>query len=785
MFFNILKKDLKRKKTMNVILLVFIILCTTFLASSANNMFTTLSALDYFEEKTNGADYYLFSFEKENIENWINSCDQVVNYEFSEFLMLEPNQIELQSKEKFSSGGTTSLAQLGKTYNIVLDKNNEPLKEIKPGEIALANDTAKSNNLKIGDSVTVKIGNKTKTFQLTNIVKDMAFGTSYMGISKIIVSTDDYNYFVDADNSVFGNAFLIETSNVEKLEKDLKKHDFALFADFSSNTVRFCYVMDMMIASILMIVSICLILIALVVLRFTIGFTIQEDFREIGIMKAIGMRNKGIKGLYVVKYFAISVVGTLVGVIFSVPFGNLLMKNIQDNVAMESSGGNLWINLLCGVLTVLLVVGFCYLSASKVNKFTAIQAIRNGSSGERFKHKSPIKLHKRKNMVTILYMALNDIFSSLKSFSVLIVTFILGTLMVIIPTNSANTLTGDDCLTLFGMTQSDVYISNNKTNDYLSKDNDDVIRKDMNDLENLYRENGVDIDLVIQYMYRAKAYTNNIEDSVIVMGMQGIDVDESEFSYIAGVAPKLENEIAMTERAMEKLGVCIGDNVHLRCGPQTKSYIITASYQTMMNMGDTMRFSSAAEIDYKNVDGFLPFEGRLKDRNNIDSQIEKLRELSPQCTVRNRSEYLSVYLSSIVDSINSVKWMIIIVILLINCLITILMTKTLMTKDIGEIALLKNIGFTDYSIKLWQALRVIIILAVSIFVGVLLSHPLNSVVVKLTFGMMGAKNYEMNIVPLEIYLLYPLVLFVGTALTVLYSVNAVNKINLREVNNME
>ena len=46
MYLNILKKDLKRKKAMNVILLVFIILATMFVSSSVNNIVSVTSALD-------------------------------------------------------------------------------------------------------------------------------------------------------------------------------------------------------------------------------------------------------------------------------------------------------------------------------------------------------------------------------------------------------------------------------------------------------------------------------------------------------------------------------------------------------------------------------------------------------------------------------------------------------------------------------------------------------------------------------------------------------------------
>ena len=45
MYLRILKKDLKRKKAMNVILLVFIILATMFVSSSVNNIISVTSQM--------------------------------------------------------------------------------------------------------------------------------------------------------------------------------------------------------------------------------------------------------------------------------------------------------------------------------------------------------------------------------------------------------------------------------------------------------------------------------------------------------------------------------------------------------------------------------------------------------------------------------------------------------------------------------------------------------------------------------------------------------------------
>lgn len=57
MYLRILKKDLKRKKTMNCILLLFVILSSMFASSSVNNIVTVVNGLDYYFEKAGISDY--------------------------------------------------------------------------------------------------------------------------------------------------------------------------------------------------------------------------------------------------------------------------------------------------------------------------------------------------------------------------------------------------------------------------------------------------------------------------------------------------------------------------------------------------------------------------------------------------------------------------------------------------------------------------------------------------------------------------------------------------------
>ena len=80
MYLNILKKDLKRKKAMNVILLVFIILATMFVSSSVNNIISVTTALDDYIEMADAPDYLIMTMDKSltaDVDKAISSAPSV------------------------------------------------------------------------------------------------------------------------------------------------------------------------------------------------------------------------------------------------------------------------------------------------------------------------------------------------------------------------------------------------------------------------------------------------------------------------------------------------------------------------------------------------------------------------------------------------------------------------------------------------------------------------------------------------------------------------------------
>ena len=176
-----------------------------------------------------------------------------------------------------------------------------------------------------------------------------------------------------------------------------------------SSLLKSLYIFDMIVVGVLLVVGVILIIIAFVVLRFTITFTLSEEFREIGVMKAIGISNFGIRTLYLVKYLGLSVIGAAIGTVLSFPFGEMLM-NVSSKSIIMGNQNTVLTNILCAILVIAVILLFSYRCTGKVKSMTPIDAIRNSQTGERFRKKSLMSLGKSKLPGTP-FLALNDIVS--------------------------------------------------------------------------------------------------------------------------------------------------------------------------------------------------------------------------------------------------------------------------------------------------------------------------------------------------------------------------------------
>lgn len=785
MYRNILKKDLKRKKTMNFILLVFIILAVTLISAGVSNLISIATALEDYARQAGVWDYEVFISSEQSMEamkRFAEEKDYITDYQLGEMLLLSRNEVKVNGKRIDYSNtiGATSMEEASCNF---FDENDEKLKEIKKGEIYLTPVAMKEFQAEPGDRLIISNESFSKDFTIAGYAKDIICGSPMVGMTRILINGEDYNEMLQNTDLPLMYDCAMEIENMEQMQDELNQSGISIVFYIEPGLLKNMYVMDMVLAAVLMLVSICLIVISMLVLKFTISFTIDEEFREIGVMKAIGIRVNDIRKLYIIKYFMIALTGGVIGFAASIPFGKVMLKQAMENIVMTEQG-NLWINLVCSILVVMLVMVRSFRATGRIRKMKPLEAIRNGSTGERFKGRGLFTMEKLR-VKPVVFLAVNDISSKWKQFLILFFTFTVGILLIILPINTINTLTSDGLVEWFSMTKSDVCMS--KENIF----NDKVSKKDVLDeleyVKEVLAEHQMEARVHQEIMFRMSAVYG--EHSCTSLAFQGAgDVTAEEYAYLEGTPPQQENEVAITHVIAEKLDAGIGDTIQLYDGREKKDYLVTALFQSMNNMGEGIRFHENAELPYELAGGSFSVQVRFSEELNdkeMEEWIEKTAELFPDYEVQSCGAYINDMMGGISEQVEGIKKLIIIIVIIINILVSLLMEKTLLTREKGEIGMLKAIGFWNPSLIVWQLLRIGLILFAAAILGTALSTPFSKLTTGWVFLMMGAASIEFDINPWEVYGVYPLLVLAVTVFASYFGARAIRKISALETSNIE
>ena len=793
MFLRILKKDLTRKKTMNFILFLFIAISTAFLAASVNNLTILTNAVDYYLEQSNTPDYLVMALVEGDVDplhDYLKTDSNSESYEIQEGFDVSSLDITIlrkdtQEVDSYVSGQPICLtANQGDSIKIFDEDGAIPL--LSSGEIAIPYVDAASNNLMIGDQLTLVIEGISKQFTLTHITKDSVFGSSMVGLKRYLICPSDYDEILAQTSiPIKEHIYSIYTQDLARFEKAFKNENFSLVFYMTDSMLRLSFIMEMLISGILIIVSVCLILISFFMLRFTIIFTLQEDYQQIGIMKALGIKDRRLSSIYLTKYTALALIGATFGFFLSFPFGRLLLSGSSPNMLLKDTHKTPLANALCALVVVLLVIAFCYSSTNKLKKFTVMEAIRKGSTGERYHRKNFIALKNCKSLPAAIYMAFNDITSNLKRFSILIITFCLGILLIIIPLNAANTLKSENIVELFGMSIPDFFVDPGNLTSYMGIGEKETLVNALHDMEDAFAKDGYPADLFAELVFPVSYFTDDPDILTSIATLQSYNNHFRDYALLDGTMAVLPNEIMLTELSAKEMNVGIGDSIHATIDGTLYDFIITGTFQSMNMAGKNARFADSFSISYHNLAGINNLEGVFREEVNTQEAILTLQEKHPDYIFETPAQYATSTLGEIITQVDSLKNLIALVIIGINILITALMMKTLMTREHGEIALLKSLGFSRSTLRIWQTVRISIILFFAIILGIILSILLGPVTVGQVFTYMGANHIKLVVIPIEVYIKYPLLVLAATTTAAFICSRGVDQVDFKEINNLE
>ena len=133
MYKRIIFKDLKRKKTMNIILLLFVVLSAMFTASGVNNIMVVEKGLDHYFEEAGMVDYYILSHKisgRDSVEELLQNSENTKSYRKDDVIFTSEDNFKRSGKKLMEYSGVSMVQPLsGSDFNF-FDKNNLSEREI-------------------------------------------------------------------------------------------------------------------------------------------------------------------------------------------------------------------------------------------------------------------------------------------------------------------------------------------------------------------------------------------------------------------------------------------------------------------------------------------------------------------------------------------------------------------------------------------------------------------------------------------------------------------------------
>lgn len=519
--------------------------------------------------------------------------------------------------------------------------------------------------------------------------------------------------------------------------------------------------------AVILLISILVVAIAFMCIRFTLLTKMEEDTREIGVMKAIGLRVGDIQKMYLAKYGVIAVIGCLLGFACSFLLRDMLLENIRLFMGETDNGSQIWLFTGLGLLLVFMVImGYVQSVLKQFRKLSATQAIRFGTTQGKVQHAKFLNLSSNKRLPINLFLGMKDVLARKSLYATMLAVLLLATFIIIVPQNLHNTIAAKSFITYMGIGNSDIRIDIPQ-----GKQNAHQVAAVIDTLEH-------DTAIKNYTVLTTKKFTTIAEDGTA----QNLKIELGNHTifpleYAHGKAPVAPNEVALSVLNAEELQKKVGDRIAVVINDEEKKLRVSGIYSDITNGGKTAK---AAFSDHSTESMWSVIYSTMADPSLVTDKRAEYAKTFSFAKVSGIDDYINQTFGTTIHAIDKAARAALVIALLLCVLVTLLFMNMLITKDQAPIAIMKALGFTNVDIATQYAARSVFVLLLAITMGTLLANTLGEFLTSTVIASFGAASFDFMINPLAAYVFCPLALTSVVLLATLFGTSRAGQVKIIE-----
>lgn len=695
----------------------------------------------------------------------------VDKFQVLEFLNIDNADIIIRGDSLINSVQDNGFSVQSKSFDYLLSLNGEILQPAD-GEVYVPIAYMKDGTARLGDTMTVS----GHTFTVAGFLRDSQMNASLASSKRFLISENDY-------------AAIREYGSVEYLI-EFRVHDTSLIGDLENayiaaglpaNGPALTWQMfqlmnalsDGLMIVVILLVSLLVVAIALFCIRFTLLTKIEDEYREIGVMRAVGLRLSDIRGIYLTKYLLLAAVGCVTGLLLSFLLRGPMVESIRLHMGESGQDGLAAASGLAGTVLIFLAIeAYVAHILRRFKRVSAADALRFGmvgTSAEARKRPAGLKhfrLSRNRWMNTNVFMGMKDVFAKKKLYIIMLVSLILSGFIMIVPINLASTVASDEFTQYMGIGNYDIRIDIQQT---------DSIEEKAAEVEAaLQTDNRIDTASVLV----TKTFTVRNEDGT--SGSMKVELGDHKIFpifYEQGRIPTAQNEIALSSLLAGDLEKTVGDTVTLVINGRDSLLTICGIYSDVTNGGKT------AKADFTDTSAdvmWVLLGAKVYELSVIPDIVSDYAADFPYTKVSNVSEYVKQTLGSTSASLNIASYAAAFVALIIAALITLLFMKMLIARERYSIAVMKALGFTSGDIRVQYISRAAIIYLIGTVLSSILAVTLGEALAGMLLSGMGITSFSFVVNPVISYLICPILLLLAVLAATLAGTAHAGQVNISE-----
>ncbi|NLL78644.1 MAG: ABC transporter permease [Clostridiales bacterium] len=778
MYWKLLKNDSKKNFWSNLVLFLMMTLSVMLAVSVSlilTQLFTSISTMYETAKPPHFLQMHKGELNQEELDTFNRSYQGIRHWQTVPMIDVYGDHLIVEGQENYDLSECRldiSLVRQNEGYDLLLDGERKVL-EMKPGEIGVPVILLEQYPIKLGDRIILNYGETERSFTAAAYVYDGQMNSTLCSSTRFLISDEDFETLIGkvGETEYLIEAYLEDPSMSAAYQTAYEQHEPILPKDGQAVTYTMIFLLsamtDLMLAIVLLLVGFLLMVLALLCLKFTILAALEEDIREIGTMKALGISYQGIRRLYLNKIRILMCGGCIVGYFAAWISTELLTKHMEQTFGEQPLlSENLVTALLVCALVYLIILFFARQVLKKIRKVSIMDALvrEKGFGKEQKVHDG---IHKAERLPLNVLLGVKE---AKRGYGMIFSLYFLVSMLILIPDQLVHTMEDERFMTYMGSCVCDVLIEVEKGKG---------LEERRQAAEELLRSRQAEYSVSKRVRLQAVGVDGKFCGIHIDTGSEA----GAGLQYIYGGAPKKERELALSVLMADELGKKTGDMVTILKDGNGYEFRVCGVYQDVTSGGRTAK----AKYDFEGAEAEqYGYQVNLTGGQNVDEFIAQCREmLGNGYSIEDMDSFILQTLGGVTGQLKKAVTMIFGIGISLLILIVLLFLKLRIAKEGAMLSAKRAMGIAFRDIYRQELYPVFINGALGIVAGILFTITVGDDMAGLLLNSMGLgiERIQFFVQPLAVCVIIPAVLLLVLTGTVRFSCEQIKKINVASHSN--